>query len=501
MSDVTRKAAQGTAFHLGAQLALMLCSYLSTVILARALGPAAYGVYGIVYSFLVAVELLGRAGLGQAMSKLIADTGRSEPATEATGLTLSIGAYLVLFVVVLVGAPALGALFAIPDGARLFRIAALDIPVYGLYATLFHILNGRRAFLHESLSLTIYGVTRVVGVLVLVAMGATAAGALVVNVIVSGAGLAYAVHAVGLAPFRPTLVKARPILRLAPSMAAVAIGAQILPSVDLWVLGAVGAAGAKATMGFYVAAATIAKMPNFIANSVSAALLPSIAAALGTGDRAAAERALEGAMRFMLMVVMPACVLVALNARPLVALLFSSAYADGGRYLAVLVLAQGFFLTFYLALGIALIGAGRSGIAGILALVVVPVAIVIDVLLVLALGAMGAAIGALVATGVAALVAAIMVHRLVGPLGHLSTLLRVALVTAIVAVPSILIHAEGLLLLVELAILGLIGLGLFFALGVVRMADLEPFLPASLASRIGVWERRFPWLGAGRQRV
>ena len=499
MSDLTRKAAHGTAFHLAAQLALMLCSYLSTVILARSLGPAAYGVYGIVYSFLVAMELMGRAGLAQAMGKLIADTGRSEPATEATGLTLSIGSYLLLFVIVLAGAPALGQLFGVPDGARLFRIAALDIPVYGLYATLFHILNGRRAFLHESLSLTIYGVTRVVGVLILVAIGATAVGALIVNVIVSVAGLGYTIFAVGLAPFRLTLEKARPILRLAPAMAAVAAGTQILPSVDLWVLGAVGAASAKATMGFYVAAATIAKMPNFIANAVSAALLPSIAAAFGSGDRAAAERALEGALRFMLMVLLPGCVLIAVNAGPVVALLFSSAYAGGGRFLALLILAQGFFLTFYLTFGMALIGAGRSGIAGLLTLAVVPLAVLASVLLVLNFGAMGAAVGALAATAVAALAAAVAVHRLVAPLGRLSILLRVAFVTAVVAVPSALLHAEGLFLLLELALFGLVGLVLLFALGVVGMADLEPFLPASLASRLG--GARLPWLRPSRERV
>ena len=335
--------------------------------------------------------------------------------------------------------------------------------------------------------------------LILVAIGATVAGALIVNVIVSVAGLAYTIYAVGPAPLRPTLERAKPILRLAPSMAAVAIGAQILPSVDLWVLGAVGAASAKATMGFYVAAATIAKMPNFVANSVSAALLPSVAAALGVGDRAAAERAVEGAMRFMLMVLLPGCVLVAVNAGPIVAILFSSAYAEGGRFLTLLILAQGFFLTFYLTLGVALIGAGHSGIAGLLTLTVVALAVVVDVLLVLAFGAMGAAIGALVATGAAALVAAIAVHRLVVPLGRLSILVRVAFVTTVVAVPSAFLHAEGLLLLVELALLGLVGLGLLFALGVFGLGDLEPFLPASLASRLS--GQRLPKLRPGRQRV
>ncbi len=499
MSDITRKAVHGTAFHLGAQLVLMLCSYLSTVILARWLGPAAYGVYGIVYSFLVVVELLGRAGIGQAMGKLIADTGLSEPSTEATGLTLSVASYALLFVAVLAGAPALGALFGVHDGARLFRIAALDIPVYGLYVTLFHILNGRRAFLHESASLAIYGATRVVGVLILVAIGATAAGALVVNVVVSVAGLAYAVWAVGRAPFRATLEKARPILRLAPAMAAVAVGTQILPILDLWVLGALGAASTKATMGFYVAAGTIARMPNFIANSVSAPLLPSIAAAIGIGNRPAAERALEGAMRFMLMILLPACALVAVNARALIALLFSSSFADGGPFLAVLIIAQGFFLTFFLTLGVVLMGAGRSGIAAVLTLVLVPLAIGVDAVLVLGFGAMGAAYGALAATGAAALVAGIAVHRLVGPLARPSIVLRIALVTALVTVPSVLLHAEGLLLLLELALLGLVGLGLFFVLGVVGVADIEPFLPASLAARVGGW--RLPRLRLGRARV
>ena len=73
MSDVTRKAALGTVAHVAAWLCLSICGYIVAVVLARALGPAAYGVYGVVYSLLVALELTGKLGIPQAAIRLAAE--------------------------------------------------------------------------------------------------------------------------------------------------------------------------------------------------------------------------------------------------------------------------------------------------------------------------------------------------------------------------------------------------------------------------------------------
>ena len=81
-------------------------------------------------------------------------------------------------------------------------------------------------------------------------------------------------------------------------------GTQILPSLDLWVLSAVGGDLPAAVKGTYMAALNAARIPGFLANAMTSVLVPSIAAALAAGDMDAARRTLQGAMRFMLVVLL-----------------------------------------------------------------------------------------------------------------------------------------------------------------------------------------------------
>ena len=75
-------AARGTA-HSGillgvAQFWLAAAGYVVAVVLGRVLGPEAYGIYGIIYSLLLGIELIGRLGIPQALSRLIASLNHDD---------------------------------------------------------------------------------------------------------------------------------------------------------------------------------------------------------------------------------------------------------------------------------------------------------------------------------------------------------------------------------------------------------------------------------------
>lgn len=484
MSDVMQKAARGSLMHLGAQLSLMVSGYALSLILARGLGPAAYGVYGVVYSLLLAVELVSRFGVPEAASKLLAERGGRDASLEATALTTGLLVHLGVFALFWIAAPSLATLLDIADGTRLFRIAALDIPAYGVMAAMYHLLNGRRLFHLESSGLAIYGLTRLVGIGVLLAIGPTVANALALNVVTSLVGMAFFAFHVGRGAWRFTFAELRPIVRLALPIAVTSMGSTILISLDLWMLSASGPAIDDVTRGHYVAAATIARIPNLVANAMAAVLLPSIAAALPVGDHQVAARAYRGAMRFLAVALIGGCTFVAANARDVLVLLFGSEYGAAAPVLQILVFSHGLFLTLFLSLcGIA-VGCGRAAAAGTAALVVLLPAAVLDWLLIARLGEIGAAWGALISlAGIAVYVGAMIGRRLGAPIER-STLLRVVAATAIVAFVSARIPAEGLWLLLELVGAGLAYLGLIALLGVVRLEDLAAFrrtpaLPAS----------------------
>jgi O-antigen/teichoic acid export membrane protein len=473
-----RRPVRGAAVLFVAQFTLMLSSYVVALVLARALGPELYGVYGIVYSFLLSVELIGRLGLPQAVSKLIADQRISATQIEATGFTLATIVYAAIFAIFWLTAPLLAAVFNVADGARLFRIAAVDIPFYGVYFMISHILNGRRQFHFEGLSTIIYGLSKAAGVLILVEIGPSVTGALVVNAIGSVVALAVTAACVGREPFRFTLVRRAPIIRLAVPVSLIALGTQILISIDLWVLNAVGTEIDSAIKGLYFAAVNVARIPNFVAFVMTAVLVPSIAAALATNDPAAARAYLGGAVRFMVVFLVPGCALIAVNAAAVLSLLFSSDYAAGAHLLVILIFAHGLFYTAFLCFANVLMAVGRAATSARLSLAALAFAVVLSVVLVRWFGAPGAAWAAMIANLIALIGVAIVIDRVFGMPLDLWVIGRVVLLTSLICGASWWLDGRGFMIVVELAVLGLAYVALLPVTGLIGWTDVGPFLPA-----------------------
>jgi hypothetical protein len=89
----------------------------------------------------------------------------------------------------------------------------------------------------------------------------------------------------------------------------------------------------------------------------------------------------------------------------------------------------------------------------------------------------------LIGTAGATVVAGVPVRRSAGLWLNAPACARLLLATSLVAVPSWLVQADGLLLLIELVVASLIYLLLLEVLRLVRHADLSPMLPARLHSR------------------
>jgi stage V sporulation protein B len=476
MPTLRDRATRGMLALTVAQICILLSGYVIAVVLARSLGPALYGVYGIVYSVLLSVELIGRLGLPQAVSKLVAEKDDGAGSVEATGITLALIVYAVIFLTFLLASPWLGAVFHVPDGAYLFRIAAIDIPFYGVYFMFVHVLSGRREFLKQAVAASVYSLTKVVGIIALVMIGPSVAGALVVNVIGSIIALGLVVHYVGRDAFRLTLEQARPIIRLAIPVAIIALGTQALINVDLWVLNALGARIEDEVKGLYIAASSVARIPNAIAFVTTSVLVPSVAYALASPDQKQAVATVEQGLRFMAVTLVPGCALIAVEARAILVLLFSDVYAAGAPFLVLLAFAQGLFYTAFMSFSYLLIATGGQHAAAIVAILMLAVATVTSVVGVLILGAIGAALGTLVANAIAAAIATVLVFRALRPQIDVVMLLRLVAATALVCFAATAVRTEGLLLIAELLVLGGILLVLLLLLRVVDTADLAPYV-------------------------
>jgi O-antigen/teichoic acid export membrane protein len=371
-------------------------------------------------------------------------------------------------------APWLGRLLNVPDGAALFRIAAVDLPFFALYGALVHVLNSRRQFRSSAIAAMLYGLAKVVGVGVMLATGLTSVeAALVVNILASVVGLLGVVGFGGTSPLRPTLAERRPIMAMALSVALADLAVQALLALDLWSLNALGSAVPLETRGQYVGALNLARIPNLLAFVLVSMLVPMISHALAAGGPGAAGRLVLGATRFLLVLVLPACALIAANAGEILALLFGEAYRPGGHFLALLIFAQGLGFTILNALQAILVGAGAADTGARRILVGLAVSAACNLALVPLLGASGAALSAVLGFAAGAIGVAVGVRRRLGVLVEPRVAVGSLLLSLVTGGVAWLLPMGGLLVLVELAGLFLAYLGLAWAVGLIGRADLD----------------------------
>lgn len=478
-----RATARGTLVVTAGQLALAAAGFVAALLLARELGPVSYGVWGIVYAVLAGVEQIGRLGIPQATSRLVAEAGGADPVLERRAVTLTGLVFAGLFAGLWLAAPALGQLLAIPDGSRLLRIAALDVLPFGLFSVLLAIVNGRRDFAVEGLANLVYAGTRILGLLLVAPFGLTIEAALIVTVLSSLAACLALIPRLGFGVLRPRPDGFRPILAVAAPVAVAWGAAGVLGNLDLWALGAFGAAVEGEVKGWYTAALNLARLPNLLAFVATSILVPTIARALGAGDRSAALAGLATGSRLMLIVLLPVGSIGAAEARGLLELLFSPAFADGAPFLALLLVGHGVLLTGFVALGSVLVAAGRERVGALLApagaglgLVLLPVGTVLG-------GAIGTALGSLLTALAACASAAWVVRRLVGPLLEPGVAPRALLATGVVTGLVLAIPSHGLWLVAELGSAGVVYMGLLVATGLLGRGELEVLRIGPAASR------------------
>jgi O-antigen/teichoic acid export membrane protein len=473
MSKAMQKTARGTLWQGTSQVMLALAGYVVAVILARSLGPADFGVYGLVYSFLMAVELVTLFGIPGAVSRLTAEGRDGDGRVRATGLGLVALTCSAAFVVLWFGAPLLAGWLGIPAAYGLLRIAIIDVPCFGVYFLIAHVLNGRRDFAGQSVAALAYAFTKMLGTGVLAFTGLTIAGALLVNVAASLVGLACVAWRAGRQGIGYSPDAAGSIWQIAVPIASIALGTQLLLNVDLWFLGGSGAGVGENVGGYYVAAKNLARFPNLIAFVLNAVLVPSIAHAIATGDPDLARRIVRGTMRFLALTLLPGCALIAVKAGPLMALLFSAEYAAGARFLQLLILANGLLQTLCSTLITILVASRHQRAGAAIALLAVLPALLFNAVLIPWQGALGAALAACLAALLAAASAAYVTWRSIGSFFEPAVLAKVSLATLLSCAALALVPFEGPLVLAELVFAALLFFVLCLVLRLVTRADLH----------------------------
>jgi stage V sporulation protein B len=477
--DEFPQAARGSVQLLIARFIFLGSGLVISIILARGLGPVEFGVYGVIMTLLTWLEMTFGGSIPGAVANLLPKHATSAAVVEQTARLLVIAGSLVLFSVCWLLAPLAAELLKIPSGTFFFRIAIVDIPLMSIFFAYQGIFYGHRRFSTLSLSLALQTLTKLAGVAVLILIGITLTGALIAHILATACVIVYLVlrFPPDRSPWSPSLARAMVLIALPLGMYAIAMQAH--SNMGLWLLKSLWTGDAEVT-GFYAAALNVTRALTVVQSALSGVLFAALSWAFAGADHVAAQRHIQGATRFALLLLAPACVLLTVDARNVVELLYSEAYTPAAEILPYQVF--GFAALAFLDIFFHVMMAyGRFAYCAGILFGLVPFGVLLNLALIPLWGGFGAAVALLLTIAAGSAIAALLAARQFGRLLVPASALRIGIATLALIPLAHQVSAPGIWLVPKF--LGLLAVYLLFLalLRELTVEDLRPF---------AVWKRK-----------
>ncbi len=388
------------AFYLTISTVIFLSSgYIINIWLGRHLGPALYGIYGVLTSLLTALNIMQVSGVPQAVSKFIAEKDMQADSILKSGLKIQLFSTIVLGLLFFSFAPLFSYIFRDVRFIGYTHAMALVFPLYGLFALYGGYYNGLHNFKRQALMNSAYSVAKlflVVGLVLVFSLYGVIAGFILAPLIALLVGFHW--------PKRGTQFSARSLILFSIPLITFAVFSTLQLSIDLFSVK--GMIHSPEVAGYYSAAQNIALVTFLGLSAIGQVLFPRISKLQSTGEQKEAKYIITKALRTLLLLVLPLTALIAGTAPGLVQLLFGQAYLPAVPILRVLVTGY-IFLTIFAMFANILNGAGKARTTTLFAFIGLITGFAGCLILIPIWGATGAA----VATGLGGLVAATAAMR------------------------------------------------------------------------------------------
>jgi stage V sporulation protein B len=368
-SEEAARAGRGVLFTMSAKAIFIASGFVVQLLLPRILDAAAWGRYSTVATITAILTNTLVAATVQTVSKRTSENDASADRAQREGLTIGLALAVLLGGGFASAAPWLAGSWQREESlAPLFVTASVVIASYAMYAALIGSINGRRRFGEQAAFDMGFAILRasgiVTGALIGAALGAIAGFALAAVIILL---VALARVGTGQGPLRPSV---GPWLAFFVPIAAYQACLNGILQIDQPILRSLLARSlepdeASRIAGYYRAAQTFAFVPYQLILAVTFIVFPTVSRATSAGDDEATRRAIRGAMRFSLIVLLMMAAPIAGASDGVMRIAYPEEYLAGAPALAVLGLGMVAFSLFAIAASI-LAGAGHARtIAGI----------------------------------------------------------------------------------------------------------------------------------------
>lgn len=367
--------AKSTLWLVVSEIIFNLSGYIIHAFVGRILGPSDYGRYGLVVTLTTMVIILIGNGIPTAMAKYISEVFETNPS-----MVLAIKKKAVLLQSILIGsatllfflsAPLISRALGDPSLTPLFRISTLIIPAFAMASFYFSYYTGLHKFNLQSILKTLRSIFKVLAIVGL---------AWVFSVEGSIVGFALAAFFVFLIAFAFDQLKytrdlkksaksqnlnsqahfeTKKLLNYAWQIILFFLAYELLISIDLYLVK--GILRDDHLTGIYNAALTVGRLPYYIFYALTIMLLPVISRTTSANDINSTRGIINQSMRIMIILLVPAVILMAKFAEPIINIFYSSTYGEAALPMSILAYGVGFLTIFYV-MSFVLNGAGKTKI-------------------------------------------------------------------------------------------------------------------------------------------
>ena len=312
------------------------------VVLARMLGPHAFGTYAVAWVALLAVLSLNDLSVSLAIVRWPGDPAEIAPTVTTIAVTLSFAMYAVCFF----GAPRYASAMGAPAAAGVIRVLALSVVLDGLVCTPVGLLD--RSF-RQDRRMIADQVNSWLGALVSIGLAWAGLGAMSLAVgRIAGAAVAASLY-ITFSPeplrFGFDRASARALLRYGTPLAGSTVVMFAVTNVDQFV---VGRLLGPTALGFYVLALNLATWPVIMFSQPVRNVAPAAFARL-QHDHEAMRTAFLSAAGLLGAVALPVCVVIGASATPLIMFAYGARWLPASRVLLWLSLLAALTIFFQLA--------------------------------------------------------------------------------------------------------------------------------------------------------
>lgn len=481
-SDAFMTTTRNAAYVLSAQVVLLFSGTIISLGLGRLLGPELYGRYGVVFAIATVMNILLVPGMMQAVSKFVAER-KDKPEAGAVAravLKKQLFAGVILAAAYFFLAMPLSEALRDKSLLHLFQIITPMTIIYGVSAVYGGYLTGTGRFLEQSKQLILYSTSRLV-LTFLLAYLFSIAGAIIALPVSAMIALAYNARVARLGQ-KSEAQPAQPAARTAQAAATAEVYKFALPltlfsvlitlfmNADLLLVQAL-LNNPQAT-GYYTAASAVARIPYFVLTALAALVLPAVAGKLMVSAKEA-QGFVKEALRYVLILLLPATAVFAATAKPLMMLLYRSEYAQAAGPAAILAVGTAALtLAYLLATVINASGKTRATVTVVAAMLIISV--LANLAVIPKYGLKGAALVIMSTSLVAAAVLAAVAYKKIGNFVSYRSLIKILAATAIIFSVANTVQLQNKFLLpAEYIFLGIAYLILLVLLREIKKEDIK----------------------------